>query len=198
MPDRDDRKTLTPPAGVQAQIAPPLKKPRAATPIDGIEFDAEPTGVGQRPSRPETPMEKVLRRTGEAKNNSLVTLEELAELRTDHGAAIAAVNTKVDKLSGKVDASIGQNDRILGHLLAIREKRELNDIELDKREREQNLDHAKATQEIKRRHFDSLAAKVVAAIAIVVTGLAGLLAAGKLSCSAQAPAAITPAQGSGG
>jgi len=198
-PDRDDRKTHAPPVGVAAQIAPPLKKPRAATPVDGIEFDGQPTAVGERPLRPETPMEKVLRRTAETKNTGLVTLEELAELREEHGTAIAAVNSKVDKVEGKLDASIGQNDRILGHLLAIREKRELADIDQDTKDREAGRAEKVESSKARRDWLMKFGAIVLAALTFGVVAIQWF--AGSRGCApppAPTQPAPQPTPGSGG
>lgn len=79
--DRDQRETLRPPPGVRDQIAEPLKKPRAATPVHGIDFD-EPTNVGLAPVlRKETPLQRMERHGAENKNLSIAQLDEITRLR---------------------------------------------------------------------------------------------------------------------
>lgn len=73
--DRDQRNTIRPPAGVQAQIAPPLpKKSRAATPVEGVGFEREVTNVTPVPRPGETSFQRIERHGAENKN-------ELARLR---------------------------------------------------------------------------------------------------------------------
>lgn len=85
MPDdrRDQRETIKPPPAVREQIAGPLKKPRAATPVEfaAIEFEREPTAVTSIPKRIETPEQRARRHAAESVNMNIEQLDELAWLR---------------------------------------------------------------------------------------------------------------------
>jgi len=87
--DRDERRPKTPPAGVRSQIAGPLAKPRAGTPVEGIAFDRETTGVNVPiPAREETAMQRMQRQSAEIKNMNIGQSEELARLREQQDRTI--------------------------------------------------------------------------------------------------------------
>lgn len=170
--ERDRHLRKTPPAGVQAQIAGPID-----------EFAGQhPTPVEHLLN--ENPIQTIVRRTGEAKNTSIDTLFELGELRREHGDAIAAVNTKVDSLAGKVDASIGQNDRILGHLIGIREKGALADIDDRTKDRAVAREQETADRTARRDFRVKLGAVV---LGVAMAGAIALQAIFGKGCSFSAP-----------
>lgn len=211
MPDhRDNLPKTTPPAGIAAQIAGPPVKSRSLTPIEG--FEMEPTGVGALPQAPEETMVAAIdRRSRETKNasiagmnGSLATINLVENLRRETREDIGKLSDKVDGVVTAVAHQKGQNDQILSRLddisrsrerveqvvtttriaeVEVDKTRQLSDIEIEHRAAEINLKHREETQAIKRRHFDTLASKVVAAVAVIMTAAVASIGAGKLSCN---------------
>lgn len=95
--DRDQLKRITPPAGIQSQLAPEDGFPRHKrhlTPIEGIE---------EREEAMEPSLAGIDRRTKETKNSSLTTLNMVETLRKETREDVKELHKKFDTLSRDVN-----------------------------------------------------------------------------------------------
>lgn len=101
--DRDKRRPQTPPAGVRAQIAPPSEPENWEDKHTGVTPVHAPTGS-------ETPLQTVVRRSGETKN---IAIDVHAEVGTLH-SRVSTLETKVDGIGTAVEEQGKQNKQIIG------------------------------------------------------------------------------------